>query len=73
MFAPTGIGVLYGRLDLLNELPPWQGGGEMIDHVSIESSTYQQAPFRFELARLILLAVQDWGRPLITSSCRCKR
>lgn len=48
MFAPTGIGVLYGRLDLLNELPPWQGGGEMIDHVSIESSTYQQAPFRFE-------------------------
>jgi cysteine sulfinate desulfinase/cysteine desulfurase/selenocysteine lyase len=48
MFAPTGIGILYGRLALLNELPPWQGGGEMIDHVSIESSTYQQAPFRFE-------------------------
>jgi SufS family cysteine desulfurase len=48
MFAPTGIGILYGRLALLNDLPPWQGGGEMIDHVSIESSTYQQAPFRFE-------------------------
>lgn len=48
MFAPTGIGVLYGRLELLNALPPWQGGGEMIDQVSIETSTYQQAPFRFE-------------------------
>ena len=48
MFAPTGIGILYGRLALLNELPPWQGGGEMIDQVSIESSTYQNAPFRFE-------------------------
>ncbi len=48
MFAPTGIGVLYGRLDLLNSLPPWHGGGEMIDQVSIEKSTYQQAPFRFE-------------------------
>ena len=48
MFAPTGIGVLYGRLELLNALPPWQGGGEMINQVSIETSTYQQAPFRFE-------------------------
>ena len=48
MFAPTGIGILYGRLALLNALPPWQGGGEMIEHVSIASSTYQQAPFRFE-------------------------
>jgi SufS family cysteine desulfurase len=48
MFAPTGIGILYGRLALLNDLPPWQGGGEMIDHVSVESSTYQPAPFRFE-------------------------
>jgi cysteine desulfurase/selenocysteine lyase len=48
MFAPTGIGIWYGRLELLNALPPWQGGGEMIDQVSIEASTYQQAPFRFE-------------------------
>ena len=48
MFAPTGIGILYGRLALLNDLPPWQGGGEMIDQVSIENSTYQNAPFRFE-------------------------
>ena len=48
MFAPPGIGILYGRLELLNALPPWQGGGEMIDQVSIEASTYQPAPFRFE-------------------------
>lgn len=48
MLAPTGIGILYGRLSLLNALPPWQGGGEMIDQVSIASSTYQPAPFRFE-------------------------
>ena len=48
MFGPTGIGILYGKLDLLNALPPWQGGGEMIERVSIETSTYQAAPFRFE-------------------------
>lgn len=48
MFAPTGIGVLYGRLGLLESLPPWHGGGEMIEHVTIESSTYQKPPFKYE-------------------------
>lgn len=48
MYAPTGIGVLYGKLDLLNALPPWHGGGEMIEHVSISHSTYQQPPYKFE-------------------------
>ena len=48
LYAPTGIGVLYGRYDLLCELPPWQGGGEMIEHVSFEQSTYQLPPYRFE-------------------------
>ena len=48
MFAPTGIGMLYGRLALLEELPPWHGGGEMIEHVTIETSTYQQPPFKYE-------------------------
>ncbi|HBK11482.1 MAG TPA: cysteine desulfurase CsdA, partial [Gammaproteobacteria bacterium] len=48
VYAPTGIGVLYGRYDLLCELPPWQGGGEMIEHVSFEQSTYQLPPYRFE-------------------------
>ena len=48
MCAPTGIGVLYGRLDLLNQLPPWHGGGEMIESVTLEQSTYKTAPARFE-------------------------
>ena len=48
MYGPTGIGVLYGKRDLLEELPPWQGGGEMIEHVSIEHTTYNQLPYKFE-------------------------
>lgn len=48
MFGPTGIGVLYGKFERLSELPAWQGGGEMIEHVSIQSSTYQKPPYKFE-------------------------
>jgi SufS family cysteine desulfurase len=48
LYGPTGIGVLYGRRELLDALPPWQGGGEMIEHVSIETSTYNRLPFKFE-------------------------
>jgi len=48
MYGPTGIGVLYGKRDLLDELPPWQGGGEMIEHVSIEHTTYNELPYKFE-------------------------
>lgn len=48
MCAPTGIGVLYGRLALLNEMQPWHGGGEMIDSVTLEASTFKAAPARFE-------------------------
>ena len=47
-FGPTGIGVLYGKLELLEGMPPWQGGGEMIQHVAIEHSTYNQPPYKFE-------------------------
>jgi len=46
--GPTGIGVLYGRRDVLASLPPWQGGGEMINRVTLESSTFKQPPARFE-------------------------
>ena len=46
--GPTGIGVLWGREDLLNELPPFHGGGEMIETVTMEKSTYAKAPHRFE-------------------------
>jgi cysteine desulfurase/selenocysteine lyase len=48
LYAPTGIGVLYGRKALIDTLPPWQGGGEMIEHVTLTESTYQSAPYRFE-------------------------
>lgn len=48
LFAPTGVGVLYGREALLNELPPYQGGGSMIDQVTESGVTYLQSPQRFE-------------------------
>ncbi|MFT6928239.1 MAG: cysteine desulfurase/selenocysteine lyase [Psychromonas sp.] len=48
LFAPTGVGVLYGKQHLLEALPPWQGGGEMIKTVSFEKSTFNQLPFKFE-------------------------
>ena len=48
MYGPTGIGVLYGKMERLLELPAWQGGGEMIEHVTIQSSTYQKPPYKFE-------------------------
>ena len=47
-YGPTGTGVLYGREELLNEMPPWQGGGEMIDTVTFEKTTYAKLPFKFE-------------------------
>jgi cysteine desulfurase/selenocysteine lyase len=47
-FGPTGIGFLYGRFDLLDSLPPWQGGGDMIRSVSFEKTTYNDLPNRFE-------------------------
>ena len=48
MFAPTGIGVLYGKRELLEEMPPYKGGGDMIDRVSFEKTTYAELPFKFE-------------------------
>jgi len=48
LYGPTGIGVLYGRRELLQAMPPWQGGGDMILTVSLDKSTYADAPQRFE-------------------------
>jgi len=48
MFAPTGIGVLWGREELLRAMPPWQGGGDMILAVSFEKTTYNELPWKFE-------------------------
>ena len=48
MYGPTGIGVLYGKEEWLEKLPPYQGGGEMIDKVSWERTTFERLPFKFE-------------------------
>jgi cysteine desulfurase/selenocysteine lyase len=48
MFGPTGVGALYGRFDLLDQMPPYQGGGEMIKSVTFERTTYNDVPFKFE-------------------------
>lgn len=48
MYGPTGIGVLYGKEELLNQLPPYQGGGEMIKEVRFEGATYADLPYKFE-------------------------
>lgn len=48
MYGPTGVGVLYGRKDLLEKMPPYQGGGEMIGRVTFEHTTYADLPFKFE-------------------------
>ena len=48
MYGPTGVGVLYGRKSMLEKMPPYQGGGEMIGHVSFEHTTYADLPFKFE-------------------------
>jgi cysteine desulfurase/selenocysteine lyase len=48
MCAPTGIGALYGRTELLHAMPPWHGGGEMIVSVTLEKSTFKNAPHKFE-------------------------
>lgn len=66
LYGPTGLGVLYGKAARLRELPPYQGGGEMIDHVSLEAITYADPPHRFEagtppiLEAIGLGAAIDW-------------
>ncbi|HEY6455225.1 MAG TPA: cysteine desulfurase [Steroidobacteraceae bacterium] len=48
LYGPTGIGVLYGREELLADMPPWQGGGDMILNVTFERTTYNELPYKFE-------------------------
>ena len=48
MFGPSGVGVLYGKKEVLDGMPPWQGGGNMIEHVTFERSTFAAPPARFE-------------------------
>jgi cysteine desulfurase/selenocysteine lyase len=75
MCGPTGIGALYGRAEMLNSIPPWHGGGEMIVSVTLEKSAFKKAPHRFEagtpnIAGAIGLAaaidyIERIGRPAI--------
>ena len=66
IYGPTGVGILYGKSDILESLPPWQGGGEMIDRVSFEGTTFAAPPARFEagtppIAEVLgLSAAIDW-------------
>lgn len=48
LYGPGGVGVLYGQYDVLQSMPPYQGGGDMIDRVTFDKTTYKDAPFRFE-------------------------
>ena len=48
LYGPSGVGVLYARAELLEAMPPYQGGGDMIDHVRFEGTTFNEIPFRFE-------------------------
>ena len=64
IYGPTGVGVLYGRADRLNDLPPWQGGGDMIETVTLEGATYQPAPQRFEAGTPAIVEVIGLGAAL---------
>ena len=57
LYGPTGIGVLWGRAELLDAMPPWQGGGAMIDRVSFERTTYAPPPARFEAGTPAIIEV----------------
>lgn len=61
MCAPSGVGFLWGRYDLLEEMPPWQGGGEMIDQVHLSHSTYAPPPLRFEAGTPAIAEVVGLG------------
>ncbi len=61
MFGPTGVGVLFGRRDLLEELPPYQGGGEMIRSVTFDDTTYNDVPYRFEAGTPNIAGVIGFG------------
>lgn len=62
MFGPTGVGVLYGKEELLNQMPPYQGGGDMIDVVTFEKTTYNNLPHKFEAGTPSISAVIGLGK-----------
>ena len=58
-----GIGVLYGKAELLEAMPPYQGGGDMIDQVSFSGTTFASSPQKFEAALLTLRMPLPWEKP----------
>ena len=64
IYGPTGIGVLYGKKSLLEQMPPWQGGGEMIKEVRFEKTTYNELPFKFEAGTPDFIGVIGLGEAL---------
>ena len=62
MYGPTGIGVLYGKYDVLDSMPPWHGGGEMIKNVTFEKKTYADVPARFEAGTPAIAEVIGLGK-----------
>lgn len=61
LYGPTGIGILYGKEELLNELPPYQGGGDMIETVTFEKTTYNVLPLKFEAGTPMIAEVIGLG------------
>jgi cysteine desulfurase/selenocysteine lyase len=64
IYGPTGIGVIYGKEKWLSELPPYQGGGDMVDRVTFEKTTYNELPFKFEAGTMNYAGAIGLGRAL---------
>lgn len=64
MYGPTGIGVLYGKESLLKRMPPYQGGGEMISHVTFEQTTFAELPYKFEAGTPDFVGIAAFARAL---------
>lgn len=64
MFGPTGIGALYGKEEILNEMPPFNGGGDMIDVVTFEKTTYNDLPYKFEAGTPNISAAIAWAKSI---------
>ena len=65
IYGPTGIGILYGKEHWLKEMPPYQGGGDMIDRVTFEKLLMPNCPLNLKQVLLIILALSDWELHLI--------
>lgn len=64
MFGPTGIGALYGKEEILNSMPPFIGGGDMIDKVTFEKTTYNDLPYKFEAGTPNISAGISWSKAI---------